>query len=234
MRRALAIGLVIAAGATPAAAEAARGPVVRQLVVTPGGRAYAETVRARETTVAVGRRRCRVPGATPLAALARAELPRLRLLDFGSCSRRARDASGLYVKAIGRHRGFRSSGWVYKVGNRQATAGAADPAGPFGRGRLRSRSRVLWFFCQAAEDGCQRTLAVRARPEPGGVAVRALAYDDQGRGVPAAGATVRAGTATATADASGFARLSLPAGRYRVRAEQDGLIRSFDEAVAVP
>jgi hypothetical protein len=39
---------------------------------------------------------------------------------------------------------------------------------------------------------------------------------------------------TATADATGFARLALPSGRRRVRAEQDGLVRSFDEAVVVP
>ena len=233
MRRAAVIGLVIAAGAVPAAAEAARGPVIRQLVVLPTGRAYADTVRASETLVRVGRRRCRVGAATPLAALARVDLPRLRILDFGSCSRSARDAAGLYVKAIGPHRGFRDTGWVYKVGNRLATAGAADPTGPFGRGRLRSRTRVLWLFCESAEDGCQRTLAVRARPEPGGVAVRVVAYDDDGRGVPAAGATVRSGSVAAVADSAGFARLPLPAGRHRVRAEQQDRVRSFDEVVTV-
>ena len=234
MRRAVVIGLVIAAGVTPAAAEAARGPVVRQLVVLPTGRAYADTVRAADTTVRVGRRRCAVAAATPLAALVRGDLPRLRILDFGACSRRARDAAGLYVKAIGRHGGFRDSGWVYKVGNRLATAGAADPTGPFGRGRLRTRARVLWLFCESAADGCQRTLALRVRPESGGVAVRVVAYDEEGRGVPAAGATVRSGDVSATTDASGFARLAMPSGRHRVRAEQDGLVRSFDEAVTVP
>lgn len=236
MRRAAAIGLVLAAGALPAApADAARPPAVRQLVVLPTGQGYQETLRATETTVRVGRRRCRVGAATPLAALARADLPRLAIDDFGRCSRRARDAAGLYVRAIGRHSGRGSDGWVYKVGNRQATAGAADPAGPFGRGRLPSRARVTWFYCRfdEAARGCQRTLAVRARPEPGGVAVRVLAYDDRGRAIPGAGATVRSGDVTATADADGLARLALPPGGHVVRAEQDGLVRSFDEAVRV-
>ena len=237
MRRAAVIGLALAAGVMPATADAAGGSVVRQLVVLPTGEGHQETVRASETTVQVGRRRrrCRVGAGTPLAALARAELPRLVIDDFGDCSRRARDAAGLYVRAIGGHRGRGSDGWVYKVGNRQASAGAGDPAGPFGRGRLRSRARVTWFYCRfdEAARGCQRTLAVRPRPDASGVGVRVIAYDDRGRGIPAAGATVRAGDTAATTDATGFARLELPAGRHRVRAEQDGLVRSFDEAVTV-
>jgi hypothetical protein len=94
---------------------------------------------------------------------------------------------------------------------------------------------VTWFYCRfdEAARGCQRTLAVRARPDAGGIAVRALAYDDRGRGIPAAGAVVRSGDATATADANGFARLELAPGRHLVRADQEGLVRSFDEAVTV-
>lgn len=233
MRRAALPALLLALLAA-APAEARRGPVVKQLVVTSSGRAYADTVRASAATVRVGRRRCAVAAATPLAALWRSDVPRLALRDFGRCSRRARDAAGLYVRAIGRDRGRGRSGWVYKVGNRQGTAGAADPSGPFGRGRLRGRPRVLWFYCRLDRDGsCQRTLALRARPEPGGVAVRVLAYDDRGRAVPAAGATVRARGASAVADGSGLARLALPAGRHRLHAVQDGRIRSFDEVVTV-
>ena len=138
------------------------------------------------------------------------------------------------MRAIGRDRGRGRHGWVYKVGNRQGTAGAADPSGPFGRGRLRGRPRLLWFYCSLDDEGsCQRTLALRARPEAGGAAVRVLAYDDQGRAVPAAGATVRSGAASATADDTGFARIALPPGRHRLRAEQAGRIRSFDEVVTV-
>lgn len=232
---ALAAGAPAAASAPDTAGAAARGPLVRQLVVPPSGRAFGQTVRADAATVRAGRSRCGVGRGTPLAALARARLPRLRILDFGNCSRRARDAAGLYVKAIGRFRGRGSDGWVYKVGNRQATAGAADPAGPFGRGRLRSGARVLWFYCRfdAAAKGCQRTLAVRSRPEAGGAAVRVLAYDDRGRALPAAGATVRSGSVEALTDSGGFARLALPAGRHRLRAEQAGRVRSFDEVVTV-
>ncbi|MEX2196839.1 MAG: hypothetical protein WD844_16315 [Thermoleophilaceae bacterium] len=227
----VAVALVLLAAAP---AEARRAPVVKQLVVTASGRAYADTVRASSTTVRVGRRRCRVSQSTPLAALVRSDVPRLSLRDFGRCSRRARDAAGLYVRAIGRDRERGREGWVYKVGNRQGSAGAADPSGPFGRGRLRGRPRILWFYCALDEEGsCQRTLALRARPEPGGVAVRVLAYDDRGRSVPAAGATVRAGATSAVADAGGLARLELPAGRHRLRAEQEGRIRSFDEVVRV-
>lgn len=233
MRRA-ALGSVALALLVAAPADARRAPVVRQLVVAPSGPAHVDTVRAGETTVRVGRRRCRVAAGTPLAALARSDVPRLSLRDYGRCSRRTRDASGLYVRAIGRDRARGRDGWVYKVGNRLATAGAADPSGPFGRGRLRGRPRVLWFYCRLDGEGsCQRTLALRARSEPGAVAVRVLAYDDQGRAVPGSGATVRAGGVSAVADATGFARLTLPAGRHRVRAEQDGRVRSFDEAVMI-
>ena len=56
-------------------------------------------------------------------------------------------------------------GWVYKVGNKAAPAGAADPTGPFGRGLLRSRQRVTWFWCvvEPDGDGCQRTLDAEGR-----------------------------------------------------------------------
>lgn len=233
MRRwALAAVALALVGAAPA--EAGRGAVVKQLVVSASGRAHADTVRASATTVRVGRRRCGVARSTPLAALVRSDVPRLSLRDFGSCSRRARDGAGLYVRAIGRDRARGRDGWVYKVGNRQGTAGAADPSGPFGRGRLRGRPRVLWFYCRLDDEGsCQRTLALRARPESGGAAVRVLAYDDQGRAVPAAGATVSSGAASVTTDDTGFARIALSPGRHRVRAEQEGRIRSFDEVVTV-
>ena len=234
--RATALGAVAVLAAAAPPAHAARAPLIDQLVVTVSGRGYVDTVRARETTVRVGRRRCAVPQGTPLAALARAELPRLALRDFGSCSARPRDAAGLFVAGIGRDRNRGRDGWVYKVANRQGTAGAADPSGPFGRGPLRRRSRITWFYCRFDERArsCQRTLVLRARPQPDGtVAVRVLAYDDAGRAVPAGGATVRAAGTTTTTDSTGLARLSLPPGRHRLRAEQAGAVRSFDEVVTV-
>ena len=222
------------AGAAGAPPSASRSPVVEQLVVFRSGRALGGRVRASAATVRVGRRRCAVGGATALAALVRARPGRLGIKDYGSCSRRAGDAGGLYVRSIGSDRGRGQNGWVYKVGHKLATAGAGDPAGPFGRGRLRPRQRVTWFFCRY-HRGCQRTLALRATPLPGGlVSVRARAYDDGARGVPVAGATVSAGGAAAVTDASGIAQLRLASGRYTVRAAKPGLVRSFGERLIVP
>jgi hypothetical protein len=83
-------------------------------------------------------------------------------------------------------------------------------------------------------DGCQRTLALSARPEPGAVSVAARAYDDRGRSVPAAGAGISAGAVAATADPAGNARLALPAGRHELRASAPGLVPAFPVEVRVP
>jgi len=225
--------LAVAAGALPAPAAAAP-PVIEQMVVKRNGDAQVQTLRARAATVRVGRRRCSVAAGTALAALTRSRVRRVSLRDFGSCSRRARDAGGLYVRAIGRDRARGRSGWVYKVGNRLATTGAGEVSGPFGRGRIRGRASVLWFHCRLdREGGCQSTLALRVRAVDGGVSARVLAYDDEGEAAPAAGAAVRSGAASAVADERGLATLALPAGRHRVHAELRGAIRSFPEGVAV-
>jgi hypothetical protein len=150
--------------------------------------------------------------------------------DFsGSC-----DPSSLFVRAIGPDRNRGARGWVYKVGNRQATTSASDPSGPFGSGRITRRARVTWFYCVFREGGCQRTLGLRTSIEADGtVTVRVSAYDDEGRGEPAAGATVRAGSVSAQADERGIATLDLPAGRHRVHAEKRRHIRSFAERVEI-
>jgi hypothetical protein len=171
-----------------------------------------------------------VPKATPLAALVRSDVAKLRLRDFsGAC-----DPSSLFVRAIGGDRNRGQSGWVYKVGNRQGTTAASDPSGPFGTGRLARRVRVTWFYCVFEAGGCQRTLGLRARDDGGGtVSVRVKAYDDEGRGRRLEGATVRSGAVTATTEADGVATLSLPPGTHRLQAEKRGHIRSFTERVAV-
>jgi hypothetical protein len=227
------VGLVSAAvlalaGAVAAPASAA--PVVDQLVVFRSGKAEVRAPGTAATRVRAGRRRCRVPRATPLAALVRSRVAKLKVRDFsGSC-----DPSNLFVQAIGRDSNRGESGWVYKVGNRQGTAAASDPSGPFGRGRLKRRARITWFYCVFGAGGCQRTLGVRARDEGGGrVSVRVTAYDDSGSGSRVAGARVRAGAASATTDSRGTATLTLPAGRHRVHAEKRGVIRSFPERVEV-
>jgi hypothetical protein len=231
---AAALGLPSAGGAVARdAGDAAAAPLVRQMVVFRNGDAVTKTVRARQALVRVGRRRCAAGDGTPLAALVRSRPGLLRLRDFGSCSRRPRDSAGLFVAAIGPDRARGQRGWVYKVGRRAASAGAADPSGPFGRGRLRSGQRVTWFYCLRAGD-CQRTLAVRARAEAGGIAATVRGYDDDGRGVPVEAATVRAGGASGSTGPGGTVHLAVPPGSYRVVATKPGLVRSFAERVEVP
>jgi hypothetical protein len=215
-------------------AEASRAPVIRQLVVFKSGKALVGRTSTRSVRVRVGGKRCAVATGTPLAGLVRSKPGRIRLRDFGSCGRRARDAGGLFVVAIRHDRNRGQRGWVYKVGRRAGTAGAADPSGPFGSGRLRSGRRVVWFYCVRATD-CQRTLAVRARVESDGrVTATVVGYDDAGDGVRVAGATVRLGSLSAVTDADGRASLTPPPGSYRMFARKPGLVRSFPERVIVP
>jgi hypothetical protein len=203
------------------------------MVVFRSGEAVTKRVAARKVTVRVARRRCAAGSGTALAALVRSRPGRLRLRDFGSCSLRPRDGAGLFVSGIRRDLNRGRNGWVYKVGRRAATAGAADPAGPFGSGGLRSGQRVTWYYCALRAGGCQRTLGLRTRTTPGGLAVTVRGYDDEGRGVAIEGAIVRAGGLDAITDANGIVRLALAPGRYRVLAEKLGLVRSFAERVVV-
>jgi hypothetical protein len=223
--------LLSCVAAAPAAH--ARVPVIEQMVVFRSGEAITERVAARKVTVRVACRRCAAGTGTALAALVRSRPGRLRLLDFGSCSQRLRDGAGLFVAGIRRDRNRGRDGWVYKVGRRAATAGAADPAGPFGRGRLSAGQRVTWYYCTLGAGGCQRTLGLRTRTTSGGLAVTVRGYDDEGRAVPVQGAIVRAGGLDAVTGANGAARLALAPGRYRVLAEKPGFVRSFAERVEV-
>lgn len=225
--------LLLAAGllAAPAGASAAQVSVM----VVGKDRVLREpadvTLRAR--TVKVGSRRCAVGAASPLSVLAGTRLA-LRLKDYGSCGRSGRDAGSLYVTQVASDRARGAQGWVYKVGNRAGTAGAADPSV-----RLRDGQRVLWFWCLQSRGGqCQRTL--EARPERTTVApgaplrVRVRGYDDAGRGVLVAGARVRLGAALAVTGADGVATVIAPAaGSARVVAENDGMVRSFPRRVVV-
>jgi hypothetical protein len=221
---------VVLALAGTTAVPAHGAPRFDQMVVFRDGDVKSETVGTRAIRTRAGDHRCRVPKATPLAALVRSDAGKLRVRDFsGSC-----DPSSLFVRAIGPDENRGQSGWVYKVGNRQGTTAASDPSGPFGTGRLDRRVRVTWFYCVFEAGGCQRTLGVRARDDGDGtVTARVTAYDDEGRGRRVEGATVRSGAVTATTDANGVATLSLPPGRHRLYAEKRGHIRSFTERVAV-
>ena len=138
-RAALIVAALACCGGLAAPTASAKAPVVRQLVAFKSGATLERKVRARGLNVKVGRRRCAVGTATPLAALLRSKPGTIGLRDFGSCSRRARDSGQLFVRSIRKDRNRGLDGWVYKVGRKAATAGAADPAGPFGRGRLQER-----------------------------------------------------------------------------------------------
>jgi hypothetical protein len=226
MRRALATTVIALAVLAPPAAAASR---LHQLVVFRDGNARVSQPAFGQTTAKVGARRCTVAGGTPLAALIRSRVGRLSLHDYGSCGKRAADSSSLFVAAIGRDRNRGSDGWVYKTGNVLGTAGAADPGGPLGRGRLRVGAHVTWFWCHvtAGDNGCPHTLTASVTAGARELIVHVRQYDDRGHWGPASGATVHAGAAAATTDSDGSARLALAPGRYRVWASQPGRIRSF-------
>jgi hypothetical protein len=236
-RPALVLVALLVAAATPVGAQAASVRVMvagKARVLHP-----ADTVRLAARSVRVGGRRCAVGARTPLAALLATGM-RVGLRDYyGSCGRSPRDAGGLFVTRVGPEVNRGRDGWVYKVGHRTGTAGAADPRGPFGRGALRGGSDVLWFWCVLDRaEACQRTLDVRA---PGRVArgaslrVAVRGYDDAGRGRPVPGATVRLGRARATTGAGGTAVLRAPRARGRVtlRAQGAGMVAALPRRVAV-
>jgi hypothetical protein len=230
VRRTLVLCLV-ATAALPAAAAGKVG----ELVVFRDGSSKQKTVQPRRATVRVGGKRCAVPAGTPLAALVVSRVGKLGFRDYGSCSRRARDAGGLFVKSIGPDVNSGVDGWVYKVGRKLGTADAADPAGPFGRGLLKSGSEVLWFYCHFDNGSCQRTLAfTRVTTAADGVSVTVREYDDHGRSAPAAGATVHVDSATAVSAADGSATLPAAAGTHQLWVDQAARIRSFARTVVVP
>jgi hypothetical protein len=232
--RAGAGGFCPAAARAPGAAHAA-APRVEQLIVFRNGDAdHSPAVRAARTTASVGGKRCTIGAGTALAALLRSKPGGLELTDYGSCSRKPADAALLYVKRIRRDVARGVHGWVYKVGNKVATAGAGDPTGAFGSGRLKPGQRITWFYCHMKANGCQRTLAIKPEALGGGqLRVTVRAYDDRGKARPGAGAVVHAGDVRGTADAKGVAKLVVPPGDATVYAELKGAVRSFLERVEV-
>jgi hypothetical protein len=227
--------LVALAAVSPAAANAAP-PHIEQLVAYRHGDAKQRLVTAAGASVRVGSKQCAIGSATPLAALLRTPgLGGILLKDYGSCSRKPADAGGLYVRRIRHDSAKGANGWVYKVGNKAGTAGAADRSGPFGNGRLKNGARVTWFYCHMKASGCQRTLAIKPKVLGGGdVRVAVKAYDDQGKARPAAGATVFVGDVMRKADAHGVATATgVEPGRRIARAEAKGAVRSFSEEIDV-
>ena len=113
------------------------------------------------------------------------------------------------MRSIAGERAQGSDGWVYKVGRRVGTTGAADPSGAFGTGAsCASGQTVLWFWCvKDAADACQRTLEVAAPRHASRPARRSRStvrgYDENGEGVPVAGVEVAPGAVTRTRDGTG-------------------------------
>jgi hypothetical protein len=242
MKAQVSIAAVVATGAAALAAggqavpSTAQGgvPFVEQMVLFPGGDVVRGRVAAKPATAIVDGRRCAVAARTALAALLRADPGRIGFHDYGDCSSRAADSAGLFVRSVRGERNRAQDGWVYKVGRELATAGAADPAGPFGDGRLRAGQRVLWFYCrQRAAGTCQRSLEIDATGGGRRVSVTVTGYDDAGDGVEIEGATVVAGDVRATTDADGEATLTLDRGRHRIHAVKRGASRSFAERVTI-
>jgi hypothetical protein len=158
---------------------------------------------------------------------------RLGIRDYGRCGRRPRDAVGLYVTKVSGERERGRGGWVYKIGRRAPSIGAADLSGR----RLRAGDRVTWFWCEQDDSGgCQRTLEThpdRTTVMPGeSLRVTVRGYDDQGKGVAVEGATVRLGSASAVTGPDGVAVLTVVDGG-RLEASKDGLVRAFPREVTV-
>jgi hypothetical protein len=217
-----------------AVASAKGAPLIDQMVVFRSGKVVEGPARAERTTVTVGKRACGVAAATALAALVRSDPGPIGFHDYGNCSRRPVDSAGLFVKAIRGERNRAQDGWVYKVGRKLATAGAADPAGPFGSRRLRAGNDVVWFYCRQFSTGtCQRSLEVATEFDAGRVTVTVRGYDDAGEGMEIAGATVHAGGKTATTDGEGRATLALGRGRHEIHATKKGAIRSFGKRLTI-
>ena len=228
----------------PAAAAATRSAAA----LGRGGRAEGSAdgrvprrARAHEARVHRGDQRARRPGAAARSASAR----RSRRSSaagpgrFGfATSVRALHARvtprGILVTGIGPDRNRGQRGWVYKVGRRAATAGAGDTGGPFGRGRLRARQRVTWFYCVRAAD-CQRTLdgeheAGHRRDRRDRARLRRRRRRRAGRGR----ARDRRRRSPASPGPTAACRWRSRPGTHRLVARKDGLVRSFTERVEVP
>jgi len=246
---AVAVVVVLATAASvsalPIGLSSRQAPAVQSMIVGMNGVTLfaSRPIRASATTVKVGGRRCTVAAGTPLAVLAamrRAGGPAFAVRDYGHCGGAAANSSELFVYSLGGEENSGQNGWEYKVDGTAGSTGAGDPSGPSGNGRLlRSGERVLWFWCVAVGDGCERTLEVAASTStvsPGGsLGVTVRGYDDEGRSVPVAGATVVFGSASAGTGAGGRATVTAPVtpGRYAVSASRQGLVRSFPETIVV-
>lgn len=245
----LALTAVLAAAvsvwARPASRESSRAPLVQSMIVGTSGLIVspARTVRASATTVRVAHKGCAVAAGTPLAVLAaarRAGGPSFSVRDYGRCGSSPANSGQLFVYSLAGEANGGQNGWEYKVNGVAGSAGAGDPGGPNGDGRLlRPGERVLWFWCVASGGGCERTLeaapSVSIVPRGGPLAVTVSGYDNEGRATPIAGAIVTLGSDFASTGAGGRASLIAPGapGTYTVSAHKQSLVASFPQTIVV-
>ena len=241
------VSLILAIGAavlSPAPAATAETPTVSVQIV--GKSALVGGVRnvvPKAFTLKVGSKSCAVPDATPLAALEqvrRQSKLAYGVRDFGSCSKKAIDAGQLFVRSIGTEANKGRDGWVYKIGRKVGTTGAADLTGPFGTGkRLRAGDRLLWFWCKRGSQGCQRTLEVTPADTTVAPAAQVTytvrGYDDLGRAKVVKGAAVSVDGRLVTTDAAGRATVVAPSvrGAAPVFATAKGMADAFPAKVTV-
>jgi hypothetical protein len=249
---AIAAGAGADARAPASSRTAAAAPTVQSMVVGIGGKLLspARAIAASASTVRVGRKSCAVAAGTPLAVLAalqHAGGPRFALRDYGHCGSSPRDSAELFLDSLGGESNSGQNGWEYKVDGLAGSAGAADPSGPTGNGRLlRSGQRVLWFWCVSSASGCERTLEASVSPAsvaPGGaITVSVRGYDDEGHAaavsdalVTIAGSHSNSGAPSASTGSDGTVALTAPTtpGRYELTATRSGLVPSFPQAVVV-
>lgn len=214
------------AAAAPSGAAAATAPVVSVSVATKAGTLIGPmAVRAKQTTLNVGGRRCAVGAGTPLAALlalqAKAKAPkvgRLAVKDYGSCGKRPSTSALLYLTAIGTDRADGPDGWVYDIAGRSGSTGAADPAGPFGRGRLKRGAAVAWRWCRASTDpegDCGDVLEIVSTVQRGEVLSSGTAPFD-----------VTVGVRTGAADGNAGSVVPAPAGTRLQLIDPSGRVQS--------
>jgi hypothetical protein len=222
MRRSAAVVALVLSAAVPTAAAAA--PRVQMMVV---GRTKtlvaARAITLKRTTVKIGHRRCAVPAGTALAGLVATHVA-VRVTDVAGC-----DPASMFVRQIGPDANRGLGGWEYKIGTRDPSAGAGDPAG-----RVRAGQQVLWYWCVRAGD-CQRTLSLSIRflGKIRIARVHVRGYDDTGHARAIAGATVHFGALTFTTNPRGIANVPMTPGRYTVYADKPGLVQSFPTKVAI-
>jgi hypothetical protein len=249
-RRATAPAAVTASRPVPRARQSLiyAGPPVEFMVVGAGNVILqpSQVSTLPGVTVSTSHGSCGVASGLPLDALA--VLSRLHrisftLQDYGHCTAAPASSGQLFVNSIDGERNHGLNGWEYKVDGRSGTAGAADPAGPFGNGGLKPYAQLLWFWCQSFGGGCQRSLELRA---PKAVrrnatfTVTVVGLDNNGSGEPMSGARVSAGAphnprVSAVSGGSGRVSFRAPSspGTVTLNASRPGSVPSFPVIVQV-